>query len=374
MGVAQVVLTKPLFVYGPLATSTLIQTVIGDADVQSAHVPGFAITLRKDTVPVSGLSAGQGRADGLLVSDPDAVARLTYLAEVLGLGPAEKLVVLQDGTERAAFTFPGQPGCRPWHPDEWTSQSAPILQEASREIMALKDQVPANDLSTRLPMILSRAGGRVAARRSAPTTLRSSTHADEVQDLACEITHAGFFLSRAYTLRHPRFDGTSSATLRREVFVATDAALVLPYDPVRDRVLLVEQFRMGPYGRGDPQPWMLEPVAGRIDGGESPEEAARRECLEEAGLALRRLEKISAHYCTPGYSTEFFHIFLGVCDLPDTDMRHGGLATEHEDIRTHIIDFQSAMALVQSGEANNGPLVLSLIWLERERARLRASA
>jgi nudix-type nucleoside diphosphatase (YffH/AdpP family) len=165
-----------------------------------------------------------------------------------------------------------------------------------------------------------------------------------------------------------------SEPLQREVFVATDAALVLPYDPMRDRVLLVEQFRMGPYGRGDPRPWMLEPVAGRIDGGETPEEAAHRECLEEAGLSLRGLERISSHYCTPGYSTEVFHIFLGICDLPDTDKGQGGLATEHEDIRTHVIDFERAMTLLQTGEANNGPLVLSLIWLQRERARLRASA
>ncbi|MGX0976458.1 ADP-ribose pyrophosphatase [Roseovarius sp. MBR-51] len=374
MGVAQVVLTEPLFIYGPLATPMLLQTVIGDAHVRPAQAPGLAITLCDEPVPVSGLSAGQGNAEGLLISGADAVARLSYLAQVLGLGPVERLVVVQDGTERDVLVFPGRPGRCAWHPQEWVAKSGAILQAAAREIMIVKDRVTAADLADRLPMILSRAGGRVAARQSAPASLRSSTHADQVQDMACEITHVGFFLSRAYTLRHPRFDGTMSATLGREVFVATDAALVLPYDPVRDRVLLVEQFRMGPYGRGDPHPWMLEPVAGRIDGGESPEDAARRECLEEAGLTLRHLEKISAHYCTPGYSTEFFHIFLGVCDLPDTDTGQGGLATEHEDIRTHVIDFERAMALLRTGEANNGPLILSLIWLERERARLRASA
>jgi nudix-type nucleoside diphosphatase (YffH/AdpP family) len=165
-----------------------------------------------------------------------------------------------------------------------------------------------------------------------------------------------------------------SAQMRREVFVATDAALVLPYDPVTDRVLLVEQFRMGPYGRGDTRPWMLEPVAGRMDAGETPEQTARRECLEEAGLELRALEMISSHYCTPGYSTEYFHLFLGLCDLPAETVGQGGLASEQEDIRTHIIGYDRAMALVASGEANNGPLILGLLWLERERARLRASA
>ncbi|WP_297771615.1 NUDIX domain-containing protein [uncultured Roseovarius sp.] len=296
------------------------------------------------------------------------------MADSLGLGPAAPIVVNTKGAQIDAQYFPGQPGSRIWRGDDWAERFGPVLLEAAEEIMAMIGLARADDLAARNSMILSRAGARVAAQVHAPTDLRSATSSESVEDISCEITHAGFFLSRAYTIRHPRFDGTYSAVLRREVFVATDAALVLPYDPKRDRVLLVEQFRMGPYGRGDPRPWMLEPVAGRIDGGESPEDAARRECLEEAGLTLTGLEKISAHYCTPGYSTELFHIFVGLCDLPDMQMGQGGLATEHEDIRSHVVDFARAMALVGSGEANNGPLVLSLLWLERERARLRASA
>jgi nudix-type nucleoside diphosphatase (YffH/AdpP family) len=232
----------------------------------------------------------------------------------------------------------------------------------------------AAEMAARRQMILARAHARLEARSyPAPVALRSDTPREAVTQDAVEITHDGFFLTRRYTLRAPLFDGGQSAVLAREVFVATDAALVLPYDPARDRVLLVEQFRMGPFGRGDPRPFMLEPVAGRVDGGETPEETARRECREEAGLSLRGLEKISSHYCTPGYSTEFFHLFVGICDLPDLRQGRGGLETEHEDIRTHVIDFATAMGLLHSGEANNGPLVLSLLWLERERARLRAA-
>lgn len=251
-----------------------------------------------------------------------------------------------------------------------------LQQEATSEVMrGFERGVPANVLAARRAMILSRAWARMSARAvPAPTRLRSDTGSDAVTVKSEEITHEGFFLARRYGLRHPNFGGGQSPEMSREIFVATDAALVLPYDPVRDRVLLVEQFRMGPYGRGDPYPWMLEPVAGRIDGGESPEECARRECLEEAGLELHGLERISSHYCTPGYSTEFFHLFVGLCDLPEARQGRGGLATEHEDIRTHVIDFDRAMALLDSGEANNGPLVLSLMWLGRERARLRAAA
>ena len=96
-------------------------------------------------------------------------------------------------------------------------------------------------------------------------------------------------------LRAPLFGGGQSAPLLREVFVATDAALVLPYDPLRDRVLLVEQFRMGPYGRGDPRPFLLEPVAGRIDAGETPEEAARREGLRHKLLASTESVQSAIH-------------------------------------------------------------------------------
>ncbi|MAU52361.1 MAG: hypothetical protein CMN17_08295 [Roseovarius sp.] len=252
---------------------------------------------------------------------------------------------------------------------------AALVAEAAPEVLrGLARGQSVAELAARRPMILARAHARLAARaHPAPAELRSDTPREAVAEEDVETTHDGFFLTRRYRLRAPLFGGGQSAPLLREVFVATDAALVLPYDPLRDRVLLVEQFRMGPYGRGDPRPFLLEPVAGRIDAGETPEEAARRECREEAGLDLRGLEKISAHYCTPGYSTEFFHLFLGLCDLPDTGEGRGGLASEQEDIRTHVTGFARAMELLRSGEANNGPLVLSLLWLERERARLRAA-
>jgi ADP-ribose pyrophosphatase len=118
---------------------------------------------------------------------------------------------------------------------------------------------------------------------------------------------------------------------------------------------------------------MLEPVAGRVDAGETPEETAHRECAEEAGLKLRSLELISRHYCTPGTSSEYFHLYLGLCDLPRLGHGLGGLDSEHEDIRTHVISYDRAIELLHTGEADNGPLVLSLIWLSRERDRVRSA-
>ena len=131
---------------------------------------------------------------------------------------------------------------------------------------------------------------------------------------------------------------------------------------------------MGPYGRGDPRPWVLEPVAGRMDATDTPESCAYRECREEANIDLKSLKKISSHYCSPGDSTEYFHLFLGLCDLPDDTATQGGLDSEDEDIRIHLLSYAQAMELLETGEADNGPLVLSLLWLSKNRERLRASA
>jgi nudix-type nucleoside diphosphatase (YffH/AdpP family) len=364
----------PLFVYGPMAARGVLQAALGTdrADrVTTAVLPDHELSTRPGPFPLPGLVEGSGDVEGRLLSDPDHVARLIYIGEALDLGPVRQVRVHAAGQMISARALAGSPGRTGWSDDRWSSASQATLEHAVQEIVADMASRPAGDLAPTRAMILSRASARVAALDSAPTDLRSAACADAVDDCHVETPHAGFFRTRIYKLRHPHFDGGTSPVLRREVFVATDAALVLPYDPVRDRVLLVEQFRMGPYGRGDPHPWMLEPVAGRIDAGETPEATARRECLEEAGLDLRALEKISSHYCTPGYSTEVFHLFLGICDLPDLAQGRGGLATENEDIRTHVIGFGQAMDLLQSGEANNGPLVLALVWLQRERARLR---
>jgi nudix-type nucleoside diphosphatase (YffH/AdpP family) len=146
---------------------------------------------------------------------------------------------------------------------------------------------------------------------------------------------------------------------------------VLPYDPVRDRVLLIEQFRAGPYARGDAQPWMLEPIAGRIDGGETPEQSARREAVEESGLTLKDLHLVAQYYPTPGAKSEYLFGYIATADLPDGSAGIGGLEAEGEDIRSHVIPFARAMELVASGEINVGPLILLLLYLERMRDGLR---
>ena len=196
-----------------------------------------------------------------------------------------------------------------------------------------------------------------------PTTLRHRAGPADVQIISQSVPYRDFFAVSETHLTHRRFDGTTSDVIKRAAFLSGDAVTVLPYDPVRNRVLLIEQFRAGPLARGDAQPWSLEAIAGRIDAGETPEAAARREAMEEAGLSLGPLRQIASYYPSPGAMNEYLYSFVAICDLPDGTAGIHGLASEAEDIRGHLVGLDHLMDLVRSGEVNNAPLILTALWL-----------
>ncbi|TAG25037.1 MAG: NUDIX domain-containing protein [Rhodobacterales bacterium] len=276
-----------------------------------------------------------------VVVGPDP-GRLTFYCEVMGLAAASVVDLGPGGPEAEAL---------------------------ARGVMDAYGQLSVAEVRRRLPALRVAAASQVRAAIGLMRGLRAGT--GEVELSHKRQAHAGFFGLEVLTLRHRRFDGRLSPTLQREVFVAGDAVTVLPYDPVRDRVLLVEQMRIGPLGRGDPLPWQLEAVAGRIDPGETPEAAARREAVEEAGLVLGRLEKVAEYYPTPGAVTEYLYSYVGLCDLPDGVAGVFGAEEEAEDIRGHLLSFDALMAAVAGGEITNAPLLLTALWLQRERGRLR---
>ena len=183
--------------------------------------------------------------------------------------------------------------------------------------------------------------------------------------------YKGFFSVEEHDLTYQKFNNDRSDIVTRSTLVSSDAVIVLPYDPVNDRILLIEQFRVGPYIKGDENPWVLEPIAGLIDEGETPEIAGMREAQEEAHLEIERLELVARSYPSPGISTEFFHQYIGIVELLDSSNLIGGLSSENEDIRSHIFEYEQFFEMIESGKVKVGPLILLGLWLSKNRNRLR---
>ena len=154
---------------------------------------------------------------------------------------------------------------------------------------------------------------------------------EDVELLGRDVVYDGHFRLDRYRLRHRQFAGGLGPVLTREVLERGMVAAVLPVDPGRDRVVLIEQFRPGAWAAGR-SPWLLECVAGVIEPGETPEELARREALEEAGCVITDLVPIATFLTSPGATTETVHLFCGRVASDGVGGLHG-LGTEGEDIR-----------------------------------------
>ncbi|MBM3549846.1 MAG: NUDIX domain-containing protein [Alphaproteobacteria bacterium] len=180
----------------------------------------------------------------------------------------------------------------------------------------------------------------------------------------------GFSRVNRYRFRHRRFAGDWTAELEREIYVRGHAAGVLPYDPKLDQILVVEQFRLAAIVAGRPSHWTLEVPAGLIRPGEDPEQVARRELTEEAGLTARELIPLYTFMPSPGGASETVWLYAALVDLS----RAGGLAgvaDEDEDIRILVLDLAEALARIERGEIDNAITIMSLQWLALNRARLR---
>lgn len=192
---------------------------------------------------------------------------------------------------------------------------------------------------------------------------------DAVQIIERETCFRGFYSLDRLRLRHLQFSGEMGPTLSRELFIRHDAVCVLPYDPQRDEVVLIEQFRVGAMGKSA-SPWLLELVAGLIDTDEQPEQVALREAVEEANLALASLWPITQYFPSPGGSDERVYLYLGRCNSLGAGGVHG-LAEEGEDIRVHVLSLDAALDAVKDGRINNAASIIALQWLALNRAEVR---
>lgn len=373
-----------LFFYGSLRDQDLLRIVLGDDDAR--------ITMNDATLADHAVHWAEGQSFPMVVQAQghtakglvafgltrDDIERLNFYEGGFDYDLRAISVETSEGAVAAEIYWPPEQGLKAgatWRLRDWQLDWGAISREAAKEAMSYFGQIDAATLQLRFNMIRARASSRLTAQASiGPTNVRSGMTEKDVRREVTTRSHVGFYALDVLRLRHRKFDGTTSDLLRREVFVGTDAAIVLPYDPVQDKVLLVEQFRMGPTGRHDPVPWCLEPVAGLIDPGESPETTAIREAEEEADLKIESLDFVAKGYSSPGASTEYFFLYVGVCNLPHVPSGTTGKPEEGEDIRSHILSFDEAMHHVDTGEINVIPTVLCLNWLARHRDRLRSAS
>jgi len=190
-----------------------------------------------------------------------------------------------------------------------------------------------------------------------------------VEVIERELCYQGFFSLERLHLRHSLHRGGMSPVLVREILEKGDVVAMLPYDPVTDTVVMIEQFRVGAIAKA-PSAWLLEVVAGLMEPGEAPEDVARREAVEEAGLAVRRIEPIARFFATPSKSSELTHLFCGEVDASGAGGVHG-LAHEGEDIRVVPMPAEEAFALLETGRIDSAWPMIALMWLRANRERLR---
>ena len=185
--------------------------------------------------------------------------------------------------------------------------------------------------------------------------------AQDVRVLECQTAWSGHFAVSRLTLQHRRFAGGWSEPLVREIFERGDAVGVLPYDPVSDSLVMIEQFRPGAM-RGDDSPWMLELIAGVVEAGESDADVVHREAREEAGCELSELVPVATVLPSAGACTEQVRLFCGRVSSAAIGGIHG-LQEEGEDILVHSVSRPEALQMLADNRIPNGHTLIALQWL-----------
>ena len=188
----------------------------------------------------------------------------------------------------------------------------------------------------------------------------------------------GYFRLDRYRLKHRLFEGGWSGEMLREIFERGHAVAVLPYDPNRDEVVLIEQFRPGAYAAlasewfdDGASPWLVECIAGIIEKGENPDDVARREMIEETGLDAGQLARVFHYMVSPGGSTESVFLYCAQVDAANAGGVHG-MTDEHENIRVFSLKADQAFKLMDQGRIINAMTIIRLQWLKANRDRVLA--
>lgn len=372
-----------IFVFGTLCHPPVLRVVAGaEIAALAAECPDARVMRARGTGwPILVAAEGQ-TARGLVFSvDAAVLARLDAYEACFGYARVASQVRVAGAMQAVDVYRPVEDAHRadpeldgPWSLADWVRAWGAIEVFAAEEVMAQLRHAPPGEVGGRYAIIAARAQALVAATAwKRPALLGANPPRGDVEIVARDLPYAKFYAVEELALRHRTFDGGMSARHERAVFRAADAVTVLPYDPRRDRILLIEQLRVGALVQQDPQPWLLEPIAGMIDAGEAIAQTARREALEEAGLTLGALHQVARYYPSPGGVAQVLTSFVAIADLPDDITGVAGHAAEGEDILSHLVAWEQACAMLAAGDMVNAPLIISMQWLQIHRARLRAA-
>ncbi|MDB5690264.1 MAG: hydrolase [Sphingomonas bacterium] len=184
--------------------------------------------------------------------------------------------------------------------------------------------------------------------------------------IADETVYRGWVSLRRMTVQMP--DGRPE---ERHVEDHGSAVAVLPYDPVRRTALLVSMPRAPVLLSG--QPDLLEAIAGRIED-TTPEDTARREAMEEAGVRLTLLDPVANIWTMPSISTERVQLYLAPFGAGDRIAPGGGAADENEGIVVHELTLERLATLADAGDLQDAKTMLLVQALRMRRADLFRTA
>ena len=172
--------------------------------------------------------------------------------------------------------------------------------------------------------------------------------------------YKGFFQMYEYDLIHQKHDGNWSSEIKREIFGGAHVASLLPFDPIKKEILLIQQFRVGIVSRHD-EDLLYEIVAGMVDKNEQPDQTSIRECLEETGCKVKKLIHIQDYFPAPGSSESFYHLYLGEIDSFQGS-RIRGLENENEDIKVTSFKVHEVKQMLDNKIIKNGLTLIALQW------------
>lgn len=173
----------------------------------------------------------------------------------------------------------------------------------------------------------------------------------------CNTLSEGKLQLAELTYTHQMYSGETSPERKAEVYHVGDAVAVLPYDPETKRVLLIEQFRIGAAINNDGR--QIEIIAGSIDEGEEPKDAAIREAKEEANIDISELLDMSMFYPCSGLSDQ--RMYLYTVEMPIGAV--GGVygkQEEGEDIKVMAISLDDAMDYIKHGRIVTSAAIIAL--------------